>query len=230
MSSLKDYNRVFIHADFDSFQYFCRLRQLKSLSEEQIIEAVQSACDFFGMPLPQIKNTTYHPILGTLFASSDKNSYYDDIIAFDLQELASLHVSTINALTLVLTHEATHRRTQMYDFPGPNKGSYAKECISDWYMGVRAGMLKMGDISDVIEGLGKTKGCDTHPAGFIRKAFIQNGIQIGLLNRSKHGANFEYFINDFKDFYFKMLPALEKEYPKYFNIIQRIIYKKNFDF
>ena len=226
-----EYFRRFHPINMDFFLYLCRLRQLQSLSKEQIIEAVKSACDFFDMPLPQIGDTTGHPVYSTMFyRGADKNSYEDDLICYDLQELAYLHITTYNALTLVLTHEATHRRTQMFKFPGPNKGAYAKECISDWYMGVRAGMCMMSDVSLVAEGLGATNGCDTHPAGHIRKSFIQNGFQTGFLNRSEHGANFEFFINDFKAFYYKMLPDIESEYPKFFNVIQRNIHKKTFDF
>lgn len=212
------------------FLYLSRLRQLQTLSKEQILEAVKTACDFFNMPFPNVADTTGHPDYGTMFASSNRKSYDDDYICFDLQELAYLHVTTYSALTLVLTHEATHRRTQMYDFPGPNKGSWAKECVSDWYMGARAGMCMMKDISKVIEGLGATQGCETHPSGDIRRNFINNGFQTGYLNRSAHGANFEYFINDFKTFYTRMLPTIEKEYPKYYGILSRNFCKKDFDF
>ena len=225
-----EFLRKFIPQSMEYFLYLSRLHQLQALSKEQIFEAVKTACDFFNMPFPNVANTTGHPNFGTMFASSNRWSYDDDYICYDLQELAYLHVSTYNALTLVLTHEATHRRTQMYNFPGPNNGTYAKECISDWYMGVRAGMCKMRDISLVEEGLGATEGCDTHPAGFIRKAFIQNGFQTGYLNRSEHGANFEFFLNDFKAFYNRMLPEIESEYPKYFTVLQRNMHKKTFDF
>lgn len=212
------------------FLYLSRLHQLQTLSKEQILEAVKTACDFFNMPFPNVADTTGHPDYGTMFASSNRKSYDDDYICFDFQELAYLHITTYNALTLVLTHEATHRRTQMYDFPGPNKGSWAKECISDWYMGVRAGMCMMKDVSKVIDGLGATQGCKTHPSGHVRKAFINNGFQIGYLNRSEHGANFEYFIKDFKAFYSRMLPTIEQEYPRYYGVIARNFYKKDFDF
>lgn len=225
-----EFLRRYIPHSMEYFLYLSRLRQLQSLSKEQILEAVKTACDFFNMPFPNVADTTGHPDYGTMFASSNRKSYDDDYICYDLQELAYLHVTTYNALTLVLTHEATHRRTQMYNFPGPNNGAYAKECISDWYMGVRAGMCMMKDILYVAEGLGSTEGCDTHPAGHIRKAFIQNGFQTGYLNRSEHGANFEYFIDDFKAFYKRMLPTIEIEYPKYFNVLQRNIHKKKFDF
>lgn len=226
-----DFLRKFHPVSMDYFLYLSRLKQLQSLSQEQIIEAVKSACDFFDMPLPHIGDTTRHPKYSTLFyRGDDKKSYDDDLICYDLQELAYLHITTFDALSLVLTHEATHRRTQMFRFPGPNKGAYAKECISDWYMGVRAGMNTMKDILLVAEGLGATYGSNTHPAGHIRKSFIQNGFQTGYLNRSKHGANFEYFINDFKEYYIKALPNIEEEYPKYFNLLQRTIYKKTFDF
>lgn len=232
---MENINTVFLRKfhpiNMDFFLYLGRLRQLQSLSQEQIVEAVKSACDFFNMPLPQIGDATGHPFYSTMFyRGDDKNSYNDDLICYDLQELAYLHITTYNALTLVLTHEATHRRTQMFKFPGPNKGAYAKECISDWYMGVRAGMNAMKDISLVLEGIGTATGSETHPAGFIRKTFIQNGFQTGYLNRSEHGANFEFFINGFKAFYIRMLPEIEKEYPKYFNMLQRTIHKKTFDF
>lgn len=226
-----DFLRRFQPVSMDFFLYLSRLRLLQSLTKEQIVDAVKTACDFFDMPLPQIGDTTGHPIYSTMFyRGSDKYSYDDDLICFDLQELAYLQVTTYDALTLVLTHEATHRRTQMYDFPGPNKGSWAKECISDWYMGIRAGMCMMKDISRVIDGLGRTEGSKTHPLGNIRKAFINNGFQTGYLNRSKHGANFEFFMKEFVTFYNRMLPAIEKEYPRYYGILSRKFHKKNFDF
>ena len=185
----------------DSFLYLSRLKGLEELTEEQILEAVGSACDFFGMPFPKVGDTTNHPKYSTMFASDNPNSYEDDWICYDIQQLAFLNISTYESLTLVLTHEATHRRTQMYKFPGPLGGAYAKECISDWYMGVRAGMLGMKDVRKVIEGLGTEPGCKTHPAGFIRKQFITDGVGKGILNKHHTGANFEYFINDFKEFY-----------------------------
>lgn len=214
----------------DFYLDMIRFKSLQSLTKEEIAEAIKSATDFFGMPFPQVQDNTYNPEGGTMFAHSDPHSYDDDWICYDMAELAQLNVSTYDALTLVLTHEATHRRTQMYKFPGPKNGAYAKECISDWYMGVRAGMLGMKDVRNVIEGLGATNGCDTHPAGFIRKQFITDGVGKGILNKHHSGANFEYFINDFKEFYFKMLPTIEKEYPKYYSLIQRFGYKKDFDF
>lgn len=226
-----EFLRRFLPHSMEYFFYLSRLHQLQDLSKEQIFEAVKTACDFFNMPFPKVADTTGHPFYSTMFyPGTDKNSYEDDLICYDLQELAYLHITTYNALTLVLTHEATHRRTQMFKFPGPNKGAYAKECISDWYMGVRAGMCKMSDISLVVEGLAATKGCDTHPVGHIRKSFIQNGFQTGFLCRSEHGANFDFFIKDFKACYFRILPEIESEYPKYFNVLQRNIYKKTFDF
>jgi len=214
----------------DIFLYLSSLRGLEKLTEDQIVEAVKSACDFFDMPLPNVGDTTYHPEYSTMFASVNPNSYEDDWICYDIRELASLNVSSYESLTLVLTHEATHRRTQMYQFPGPKNGAYAKECISDWYMGVRAGMLGMRDIRNVIEGLGAEPGCKTHPAGFIRKQFITDGIGKGILNKHHSEANFGYFINDFKDYYCKMLPTIENEYPKYYSLMERFANKKTFDF
>ena len=190
--------------------YLCRLRTLQSLSEDEVLKAVQEACDFFSMPFPHVCDMTHDSRYSTMFASCDSSSYADDLICYDLEELAALNICSYDALTLVLTHEATHRRTQFYKFPGPNRGAYSKECISDWYMGVRAGMARMADISKVIEGLGKTRGSDSHPAGFIRKAFIENGVQMGLLNSHHSEPNFEFFLPSFKAFYMMMLPVIEK--------------------
>lgn len=214
----------------DLYLNMIRFKSLQNLTEDEVIEAVRSACDFFGLPIPKVGDTTNHPQYSTMFASSDPKSYDDDWICYDMIQLAEMNVSTYDALTLVLTHEATHRRTQMYKFPGPKNGAYAKECISDWYMGVRAGMLGMKDVRSVIEGLGATEGCDTHPAGFIRKQFITDGVGKGILNKHHTGANFEYYINDFKEFYYKMLPTIEKEYSKYYSLMQRFGNKKEFDF
>lgn len=214
----------------DFFLYMTRFKSLQKLSKEEIEEAVRSANDFFGMPFPRIQDNTYVSEGGTLFASSNPHSYDDDWICYDMAELAALNVSTLNALSLILSHEATHRRTQGYKFPGPQKGAYAKECISDWYMGVRAGLQGMKDISNVIEGLGTTEGCKTHPAGFIRKQFVVDGVGKGVLNKHHSGANFEFFINDFKTFYQKMLPTIEKEYPKYYSLMERFGNRKDFDF
>ena len=222
--------RIFGRVSLDGFQYLCRLHALQELSDGQIAQAVQDACDFFGMPLPKIIDTTNHAEYSTMFVPSNPKTYADDIICYDLQELAYLNVDTYNALTLVLTHEATHRRTQAYRFPGPCGGLHAMECISDWYMGVRAGLCQMRDIKNVAEGLGGTDGCDTHPDGHIRKAFINNGVSTGFLNRSNTKPNFEYFLPMFKLFYRQMLPALERDYPKYYTLRQRVFCRKDFDF
>lgn len=224
------FHRIFNHASMDGFQYLCRLHALQGLSQQDICRAVDEACSFFGMPFPNVIDTTNHPTYRTMFASLDPRSYRDDIICYDLRELAALNVGSYNALTLVLTHEATHRRTQSYSFPGPNHGAHAMECISDWYMGVRAGLCRMGDIKHVAQGLGNTDGSDTHPAGYIRKMFIDNGVSTGLLNRSNTRPNFEFFLPMFKDFYETMRPSLEHNYAKHYSLLQRMTCNKTFGF
>ena len=53
-----DYFRKFHPINMDFFLYLGRLRQLQSLSQEQIIDAIKSACDFFDREKTKTLMTT----------------------------------------------------------------------------------------------------------------------------------------------------------------------------
>lgn len=147
------------------------------LREEQILGAIRTACDFFGIPMPQlIYDVTNNPGEGTAVINRMGNTYEDDILQYNMKELVGLGVANLDAFTLVLTHECMHRVLQRTTLPGRNGGRWEEELACDYFMGVRAAMTGM-DEDPVAKGLLSTKGWQTHPVGSLRYKFIKQGKQ-----------------------------------------------------
>ena len=89
------------------------------LSEKDCLDGVQSACAFFDIPMPAlIADLTNQPGGQTMFVDFDKNSFADDVICYDLEQLLRLGVRNVQAYTLVMTHECAHRVLQNTKLPG----------------------------------------------------------------------------------------------------------------
>lgn len=156
------------------------------LSKEQIINAIKTACDFFGIPMPQlVYDMTYNPQQGTAVINRMSNTYADDILQYNMRELLELGVTDLDAFTLVLTHECMHRVLQNTSLPGRRNGSWEKELACDFFIGVRAAMNGM-DEDPVARGLGATRGADSHPVGPLRYTFIKQGKQIAYFDIIRH--------------------------------------------
>ena len=148
------------------------------LSENDCIEGVQKACEFFGIPMPAlITDLTNKPFGETMFINFDSQSYDDDIICYDLEQLLKLGIRNVLAYTLVMTHECAHRVLQNTDLPGRDGGQWEEELAADFFVGVRAGLegFPHNTLKAVRDGLEKGKGSKSHPCGWLRSEIMSYG-------------------------------------------------------
>lgn len=163
---------------FATFKY----QRKYGLSLEDCMQGIQSACHFFGIPSPaNIEDFTNKPTGGTMFLNSNSQSYIDDIIGFDLEELKMLSVNSKDAFTLIMTHECAHRLLQNTILPGLHQGQWEEELCCDFFIGVRAVVehVPSNALTNVCNGLSRSKGALTHPTGRLRCAAIQWGCEVG---------------------------------------------------
>ena len=146
------------------------------LSPKDIEEAIKSACDFFNIPMPRlIQDLTNVQNGQTMFVNFNPDSYVDDVLCFNMQQLMDMKVDSRDAFSLVMTHECAHRVLQNTQFPGINNGIWEHELAADFLMGCRAGLWGMDD-SKIRVGLILTNGSMTHPEGTIRALFVRHGM------------------------------------------------------
>ena len=87
------------------------------LTQDDIRDAIKSACDFFNIPQPRmIQDLTNTPSGQTMFVNWDQGSYYDDVLCFNMQQLIDMKVDSKDAFSLVMTHECSHRVLQNTQF------------------------------------------------------------------------------------------------------------------
>lgn len=147
---------------------FLSLAHEQSLPEETILTAVKRACDFFQMPEVEVVEA-----MQTCEWSNNPYSYFDDRIGYNRDELKNMHIHGEDALTLIFTHEVTHRRLQsLHHLLDP----WTEESACDYMMGVNAGLNHM-DVSEVVQSLGSTHGWLTHPTGDLRAETINAGVE-----------------------------------------------------
>lgn len=148
------------------------------LSEQDCINGVESACAFFEIPMPAlIADMTNHPNGQTMFVDFDKQSFTDDVICYDLEQLLKLGIRNVLAYTLVMTHECAHRVLQNTDLPGRDGGQWEEELAADFFIGVRAGLegFPHEALGAVRSGLEKGTGTKSHPCGWLRNEIISYG-------------------------------------------------------
>lgn len=148
------------------------------LSDEDCIKGVESACDFFEIPMPAfIADLTNHPYGQTMFLNRNPGSFLDDIICYDLEQLLGMGIKNEYAFTLVMTHECGHRVMQNTQMPGLANGQWEQELVADFFMGVRAGVegFPHAALDAVRRGLMNTPGGQSHPTGDLRNAIISYG-------------------------------------------------------
>ena len=139
-----------------------------SLPDDMVINAVNSASDFFGQPHPYIVHEE-----GTCEMANNSSTLNDDIIGFSRQQMLEMGVYGEDALNLVMTHECCHRALQDYG----NLDPWEHELACDYFAGVRAAMQHM-DSTHFENALANTTGGDTHPVGFLRVDFIEYGKEV----------------------------------------------------
>lgn len=184
---------------FSDIKNYCKnlLRKNKyGLTEDECAAAIQTTCDFFGIPVPVlIKDLTNDKSGQTLIRPKNPNTYYDDVLEYNLKELKTLGVSDYIGFSAIITHECAHRVFQNRTLPGPDSGRWEHELLADFFMGVRAGLQQM-DITPIRSALACTSGSGTHPLGRFRDEYIGYGHLEGrrhLMNKLLPNTIEEYF-------------------------------------
>lgn len=176
---MSEYDNFLPRPTMEGFLRRLNFKSLKGLTENEIMDAIGSACEFFGISFPAfVQDLSNFSFGSTMFLNIDPTSYEDDILYYDMYELAQLHVGTKEAFSLVMTHECAHRFLQNVRFEGPCNGSWQNELAADFLMACRAGLYGMSQIEKVKEGLSRTGGDKTHPKGYLRADFIQHGLHV----------------------------------------------------
>lgn len=194
------------------------LKNLFQLEMEDITDAIQSACAFFGLSYPDmVLNVSNQPKGGTMVYNMDTTTDADDILYYDLRQLMALNITKKDSFSLIITHECAHRYFQGWRFQGLNNGQWEQELACDYFMGAR-GAIEDLRINEVANGLGSTQGADTHPDGDLRKlailagsqvvqTLVQNNIPLSLDNLMRG-------FNDFRAVYEPTIFAREQKYLK----------------
>lgn len=171
-----------------------------ALPEQMVENSIHQASDFFGIPDPALSFDSSAEGMGTSVTNYYPDTYQDDLLRFNRNELMSMGITEKDSFDLVMTHETAHRVFQNTQFEGINQGSWEEELACDYFAGVRAGMNDM-DISDFRDSLANTGGSDTHPAGDLRADFIEFGKEMAEQMRSMgQTPTFEDSMNALRDY------------------------------
>lgn len=171
------------------------------LTDRDCYDGIETACEFFGIPMPQIINDfTENPIGHTMMVSSCPTSYWDDIICYNLEELVEMGANNKNSFSLIMTHECAHRILQNTPLPGLNNGRWENELICDYFMGVRAGVegLPVADLNAIKNAIYNSPGAMSHPIGPLRYEVISYGYtNVGCFDLIHHRKRTlqEYMLN-----------------------------------
>ena len=189
------------------------------LSQKDVEESIKSACDFFQIPYPRlVQDLTNVPYGQTMFLNWDKNSYDDDVICYNMNQMINMKVDSKEAFSLVMSHECAHRLLQNTRFYGPNNGAWEEELCCDYFMGVRSGLMNM-DISKVALGLSMTSGSITHPEGLLRAMFIQYGkYHVQEMQKLGLSLTMPNLLYEFEKYRCKMQSEIVKQQRKYFQM------------
>lgn len=150
------------------------------LPADMVAQSALEAQHFFGLPDP----TAIIPADQTCMMSWMKDSFFDDVIGFNQQQLIDMGITTKEAVDLVMSHEAAHRIFQDYDFSGVKHGAWEHELAADFMAGVRAGIdgINTELFADSLNG----PGASTHPSGNLRGDFIDSGKEFVENYRAEH--------------------------------------------
>ena len=211
------WRQMFNHTSMDEFLRVSQRFRRFGLSESEIKDAIQSACDFFNIPMPRmIQDLTNVQNGQTMFVNWDRGSYYDDVLCFNMQQLIDMNVDSKDAFSLIMTHQCAHRVLQRTSFPGVNGGAWENELAADFLMGVRAGLWDM-DESRVALGLLMTNGSASHPEGALRALFIRHGKYVSRTMRAQCiPLTMQNLINEFMAFRNQNLNEIHRFQRKYY--------------
>lgn len=155
----------------DFIEKYMRQR-LAGISREDILKLVHDTCLFFGQDDSCRVYDVSHTPLTTQMRSSLNEEEVKDELYYNLEELIRMGVTTVDAFTLVLTHEFAHRYFKHKVFYGRNHGAWEMELACDFFAGVRSEIDGI-HTTGMRWSLGKTVGTRSHPPGFLRLEFIQ---------------------------------------------------------
>lgn len=141
----------------------------ESLSNEMISKSVEETCDFFNIEDPEIVSEGWT----TGVYPNNDFTLQDDVLIFNREQLMSMGITEQQGLDLVMTHEGAHRALQGID---TGFDSHQEELCCDFMAGVRAGLNGI-DVSQMENSLIFIPESDTHPAGFDRVNFIEEGVR-----------------------------------------------------
>ncbi len=212
------------HPRMDDFLKNINFKNLNGLSEYDIKEAINSACEFFGIPFPVfVQDLSSFKYGRTLFMNIDPTTYEDDILYYNMKELAELNVGSKEAFSIIMTHECAHRVLQSVRFEGPYDGAWQGELAADFLMGFRAGFCNMEHINHVIEGLGKTVGTKTHPKGYLRANFINYGVQLAYHVKSNSiPFSINELITEYHNHYIEMQAYVKRDEKEIYTLLERL--------
>ena len=211
--------QFFKRPTMDDFLKMCQQRFKRfGLSDVDIHDAIKSACNFFNIPMPRmIQDLTNEQNGQTMFVNWDRESYYDDVLCFNMQQLAQMHVYGKEAVSLVMTHECGHRVLQNTQFPGVANGQWESELCPDFFMGCRAGLWNMHSIEKVALGLMLTNGSPSHPEGTLRALFIRHGRYAAPeMHRRGIPLTIQNLVNEFMAFRDQNLYVIQTQQRKFY--------------
>ena len=140
-----------------------------TLTDEMISQSVQTSCEFFNLPMPELvaefETTGVFPL--------DSSTVMDDILIFSREQLVNMGITQQDGLDLVMTHEQGHRALQSLNL---DFDSHKEELCCDFMAGVRAGLNGM-DFYQMERPLEDTIASDTHPGGADRIEAIEAGVK-----------------------------------------------------
>lgn len=181
----QEWYKRFNHVSMDKFLKMIQRFKKFDLTPKDVEDAIQSACDFFHIPMPRmIQDLTNVQNGQTMFVNWYPGLYEDDVLCYNMQQLVDMKVDSKDAFSLVMTHECAHRVLQNTQFPGINNGIWEHKLAVDFLMGCRAGLWNM-DESKLTVGLILTNASPTHPEGFLRALFIRRGKYVAIEMRNK---------------------------------------------
>ena len=162
------------------------------LSQDMIEESVDRMCDFFNI------DKSYSVIEGesTAVNLGDRETYGDEILFYNYEQLGEMGITGQDGLDLVMTHEGTHIMLQNMD---TGFSPYQEELCCDYMAGVRAGLNSM-DVSE-LENAFAGRGHDaTHPDGSFRIDAIEDGLAFAKDYMATHELppTFNECLEDFK--------------------------------
>lgn len=152
--------------------FFHQMSHEYSLPDDVVEKAVHDACEFL-----HIKDMEIRDGMITGVYVNDPSTLSDDVFSFNRQNMLDKGVHDERTLSLLCTHEATHRllnnlsSTHYYT-------NWQTELTCDAFMGVRASVQDLS-LDQVERTLRDTKASETHPNGDLRLRYLGIGKEIG---------------------------------------------------